>query len=93
MSKRQKKPHLRPTRKWWAAQISATTTLITSWVSAGAWNKPLTLAAIGLVSQAAIAYLVPNGPLARRPDTQQTPQTQTQRGQDSVLAGPTPATT
>jgi hypothetical protein len=62
MTDRQRKarPHLHPTRKWWAAQIAALTTLTTGWVSAGHWSKPLSLAAIGVVSQAAIAYIVPN---------------------------------
>ena len=67
MTKR-KRPHLYPTRKWWATQISATTTLAVAWVNAGRWDKPLTIAAIGVVSQAAIVYLVPNGEQAPRPE-------------------------
>jgi hypothetical protein len=67
MIKRSKRPHLHPTRKWWAAQIAAVTTLTTGWVSAGHWDKALSLAAIGVVSQAAIAYLVPNVELTPRP--------------------------
>ena len=42
-----KRPHLYPTRKWWATQISAITTLAVAWVSAGHWDKALTIAAIG----------------------------------------------
>jgi hypothetical protein len=57
-----KRPHLYPTRKWWAAQITATTTLAVAWVDAGRWDKPLSIAAIGVVSQAAVTYLVPNSP-------------------------------
>jgi hypothetical protein len=64
---RKKRPHLYPNRKWWATQISAVTTLATAWVSAGEWSKPLTLATIGVVSQALIVYLVPNGEQAPRP--------------------------
>ncbi len=60
MSKK-KRPHLYPTRKWWATQISAITTLAVAWVSAGHWDKALTIAAIGMASQAAVVYLVPNG--------------------------------
>ena len=62
-----KRPHLYPTRKWWATQISATTTLAVAWVNVGTWNKSLTIAAIGVVSQAAVVYLVPNGEQAPRP--------------------------
>jgi len=61
MSKRTKRPDLYPTRKWWATQIRAVTTLATAWVSTGGWSKPLTMASIGLVSQAVVVYLVPNG--------------------------------
>ncbi|MFZ2015249.1 MAG: hypothetical protein WAV00_15635 [Nocardioides sp.] len=66
MSKK-KRPHLYPTRKWWATQISATTTLAVAWVSAGHWDKALTIAAIGVASQAAVVYLVPNGEQAAKP--------------------------
>jgi hypothetical protein len=50
----------KPTNKWLAAQCTATATLAVSWVNAGAWTKPLTIALIGLVSQAVAAYLVSN---------------------------------
>ncbi|MGA8248864.1 MAG: hypothetical protein WB797_18305 [Nocardioides sp.] len=49
-----------PTRKWMAAQSTALATLAVSWVNAGTWNKPLSIAAIGLASQAVVSYLVPN---------------------------------
>jgi len=55
-----KKKSWKPTNKWWAAQCTATATLAVSWVNAGDWNKPLTIALIGLVSQATVAYLVSN---------------------------------
>jgi len=50
----------KPTNKWMAAQCTAVATLAVSWVNAGEWNKPLTIATIGLVSQAVAAYLVSN---------------------------------
>jgi len=49
-----------PTNKWLAAQCTATATLAVTWVNAGAWTKPLSIALIGLVSQAIAAYLVSN---------------------------------
>jgi hypothetical protein len=86
MSKRQKRPHLHPTRKWWAAQITALTALVTAWVNAGTWNKPLTVAAIGLVSQGVIAYIVPNGDVVSRQR-----RAEPRPEQDATLARPTPA--
>jgi hypothetical protein len=50
----------KPTNKWWAAQCTAVATLAVAWVNAGGWTKPLTIALIGLVSQATAAYLVSN---------------------------------
>ena len=49
-----------PTRKWMATQSTALATLAVSWVNAGTWNKPLSIAAIGVVSQAVVSYLIPN---------------------------------
>lgn len=49
-----------PTRKWIATQSTALATLAVAWVNAGTWNKPLSIATIGLVSQAVVGYLVPN---------------------------------
>jgi hypothetical protein len=43
------------------------TTLAVAWVSAGHWDKALTIAAIGVASQAAVVYLVPNGEQAAKP--------------------------
>jgi hypothetical protein len=65
MSSKQSKPsrHHRswwPTNKWMAAQCTALATFAVAWVNAGTWNRPLTIAAIGLVSQATAAYLVSN---------------------------------
>ena len=50
----------KPTNKWWAAQCTGMATLAVAWVNAGGWNKPLTIALIGFVSQATAAYLVSN---------------------------------
>lgn len=69
--KRTQRRHLYPTRKWWATQISATTTLAVAWVHAGTWNKSLTIAAIGVVSQAAVVYLVPNAEQATEQGSEQ----------------------
>jgi hypothetical protein len=86
---RRRRPHLYPTRKWWAAQITAVTTLATAWVTAGAWNRPLTLAAIGVVSQALVVYLVPNADPAPRPGDQGEPPVTTTRR--TATAQPVPA--
>ena len=50
-----------PTRKWLATQITALTALLVAWVAAGAWDRTLTIALIGLISQALVGYLIPNG--------------------------------
>lgn len=49
-----------PTRKWFATQITATAALIASWIAAAEWDKALTISLVGLVSQAAVGYLLPN---------------------------------
>jgi hypothetical protein len=49
-----------PTRKWFATQMTALAALLIAWVNAGEWNKTLTVALIGLLSQAVVGYLVPN---------------------------------
>jgi hypothetical protein len=56
-----------PTRKWLATQSTAVATLAVAWVTAGTWDKPLSVATIGLVSQAVVGYLIPNA----EPATQQ----------------------
>ena len=56
-----------PTRKWLATQSTALATLAVAWVNAGTWNKPLSIATIGLVSQAVVGYLVPNVDPAKAP--------------------------
>ena len=51
----------RPSRKWLATQCTAAATVAVAWVNEGAWTKPLSIAMIGLVSQAVVGYLVSNG--------------------------------
>jgi hypothetical protein len=53
-------PSLKPTRKWWATQIVALTALAVMYVTTGAWDQEETISAIGIASQAALAWLVPN---------------------------------
>ena len=49
-----------PTRKWWAATVVAAGTVGTDWALAGHWSRTLSVAAVGLVVQRAVAYLIPN---------------------------------
>lgn len=49
-----------PTRKWVATQVTATAALAVAWATAHEWSTTLTISAIGIGSQALIAYLVPN---------------------------------
>lgn len=49
-----------PSHKWFAAQITALVALATMWATTGNWDQEETIAAIGLVSQAALSYLVRN---------------------------------
>jgi hypothetical protein len=49
-----------PTRKWWATQVTALATLLVAWVTADHWDKTLTIGLIGLLTQAAVGYLIPN---------------------------------
>ncbi|MEU6036476.1 hypothetical protein ABZ801_13810 [Actinomadura sp. NPDC047616] len=49
-----------PTRKWWAALITALTVVMINWVQAGSLSKEILIALIGVMSQAVVSYLVPN---------------------------------
>jgi hypothetical protein len=51
-----------PSRKWFATQVTALTALALMWVTTGSWDQEETIAVIGVVSQAALAYLIPNEP-------------------------------
>lgn len=53
-----------PTRKWWAAQVTAATALAIMWATTGSWDQEETISAIGLASQALLSWLVPNTPAA-----------------------------
>jgi hypothetical protein len=49
-----------PKNKWFATQVTAVAALLVGWINVGDWNKTLTIALIGLISQAIVGYLVPN---------------------------------
>jgi uncharacterized membrane protein YjjP (DUF1212 family) len=49
-----------PSRKWLATQVTAIAALLIAWVNAGAWDKTLTIAMIGVAAQSIAAYLIPN---------------------------------
>lgn len=49
-----------PSRKWWAARVTALTTLAVMWATTGAWDQEETIGLIGFVSAALLAWLVPN---------------------------------
>jgi hypothetical protein len=53
-------PSLKPTRKWWVTQVTALAALATMYLTTGAWDTEESVAAVGIVAQAAIAWLVPN---------------------------------
>lgn len=55
-------PSLKPTRKWWVTQITAVTALAVMYLTTGSWDVEESVSAVGIVSQAAIAWLVPNEP-------------------------------
>jgi hypothetical protein len=44
-----------------ATQVTAVVALLTGWVTAGEWNKTLSTTLIGLVGQAIVSYMLPNG--------------------------------
>jgi len=49
-----------PTRKWWAATVVALGAIATMWVTKGAFDRDVAIAAIAAVVQAATTYIVPN---------------------------------
>jgi amino acid permease len=49
-----------PSRKWFVTQVTALAALATAWLQAGEWSTTLSVMAVGIASQAAIGYLVPN---------------------------------
>jgi hypothetical protein len=49
-----------PSRKWFAARITAIAGLAIMWVTTGTWDQEETVMAITVVSAALIAWLTPN---------------------------------
>lgn len=49
-----------PSRKWWAARVTALTGLAVLVANAGAWTQDATIMAITIVSGGALAWLLPN---------------------------------
>ena len=49
-----------PTRKWLAAIVTALGAWAVLWIQAGAFSTEVQIALAGLITQAIIAYLVPN---------------------------------
>jgi hypothetical protein len=63
MTKRRRatKRSLAPTRKWWAATVTALAGWAIAFVNVhGHWTETIIIAGVTLVSQRAIAWLVPN---------------------------------
>lgn len=57
-------PSLAPTRKWWATQVTALAALAVMYFTTGGWDTEESVAAVGIVSQGLVAWLVPNDPTA-----------------------------
>lgn len=55
-------PSAAPTRKWWATQVTAVAALAVMYFTTGGWDTEESVAAVGVISQALIGYLVPNDP-------------------------------
>jgi hypothetical protein len=51
-----------PTRKWWAAFVTALAAFLVNWIQAGELSKEILIALVGVCAQAAVSYLVPNAP-------------------------------
>jgi hypothetical protein len=51
---------VKPSRKWFVTQITAVTALVTMLLTTGSWDLEESLGLVGLISQALIAYVVPN---------------------------------
>jgi hypothetical protein len=49
-----------PTRKWWAALITALAAFLINWIQAGQFSREIAIALVGVLAQAAVAYVVPN---------------------------------
>jgi hypothetical protein len=51
-----------PSRKWWATQVTAVTGWVIALIQAGHLNDTLEIAAVTILSQAVIGWLIPNDP-------------------------------
>lgn len=56
------------TNKFLAARVTGVAALLTMWATTGSWDTEETVGLIGLLSEAAIAYLTPNRPPVVNPD-------------------------
>jgi hypothetical protein len=54
----------RPTRKWWAAQITGAGALALLWLATDGWDTEESVALVGLLVQALTTWLVPNADTA-----------------------------
>lgn len=51
-----------PTKKWIVTQVTAAAALAVMYLTTGSWDTEESVAAVGLVSQAIIGYVVRNDP-------------------------------
>ena len=49
-----------PSRKWFAARVTALAGLAVMWATTGTWDQEETIAAITLVSAGLVSWLTPN---------------------------------
>jgi hypothetical protein len=49
-----------PTRKWWAATITALGAIAVLWIQAGALTTSVAIALVGAIVQAGVTYALPN---------------------------------
>lgn len=49
-----------PSRKWLAARVVAVHALAVMYLTTGSWDVEESIALVGLLSEAAVSYLVPN---------------------------------
>jgi hypothetical protein len=55
-----------PSRKWFAARVTALAGLATMIATTGGWDSEETVALITIVASAAVSWLTPNEPSRRR---------------------------
>jgi hypothetical protein len=55
-------PSNAPTKKWIVTQVTALAALATMYLTTGTWDTEESVAAVGIVSQAVIGYVVRNDP-------------------------------